>query len=204
MRAIAVLSARGTYTYTTCYWILLALPLTQLSSSWTPLRNSDSTEVCISQLFLIPCKYHANWIMSDCGSSTYIHTHTFVRLAKVFRREELTHIARGALKKKEIFLQFFQKLCCWKGRKATVKQAYKQSNINPLIPSSEANPLILWKSPSLHLISFKCSSESYGSGQTWTCTAFGVGCTLGSHMSNRHIQSFQYNRSTEHFIKRMK
>lgn len=158
MRAVIVLSARGTHTYTTCYWILAPL-LIQLSPNWTPPRNSDSMEVRIFPPLLIPCKYHANWIMTDCGSSRSMHIHTLVQSAETFRREEHTYIAREALKKKGIFLQFFQKWCCWKGRKATVKHAYEQSNINLLISASKFNPHILWKSLSLCFISFKCSSE---------------------------------------------
>lgn len=91
------------------HYVLLNSPcplLIQLSLSWTPLRNSDSMEVCISPLQLVPCKYHANRIMTDCGSSRYMHIHTLVQLAEMFRREELTCIARGALKKKWIFLHF--------------------------------------------------------------------------------------------------
>jgi len=51
---------------------------------------------------------------------------------------------------------------------------------------------ILQNSPSLYFITFKWFSESFVSGQTYTCTAFGVGCMLGSRMSNRHIHSLQY------------
>lgn len=36
-----------------------------------------------------------------------------------------------------------------------MKYAYERSNIYPLISASKVNPHILWKSPSLHFISFK-------------------------------------------------
>lgn len=36
------------------------------------------------------------------GSSRYTHIHTLAQLAEMFRREELTYIAKGALKKKGI------------------------------------------------------------------------------------------------------
>lgn len=55
----------------------------------------------------VPCKLN-----HDSGSSRSAHIDTLVQLAEMFRREELTYIARGALKKKGIFLQFFKKWYC--------------------------------------------------------------------------------------------
>lgn len=115
-------------------------------SSSLPTEHHWEIQTPWKYVFLCYSSFHASVMQTESWQTVvvlrYMHIHTLVQLAEMFRREELTYIARGALKKKGIFLQFFQKLCCWKGRKATVKHAYEPSNINPLISASKVNPRI--------------------------------------------------------------